>query len=67
MGHKPSDRWCISLCKLCHASQHILGEQSFERTHGINLKALAEAFYRASPHKNKFTNPPSLTEKDYEA
>lgn len=30
-GLKPSDKWCISLCRDCHAEQHILGEQSFER------------------------------------
>ena len=53
MGHKPSDRWCISLCKDCHSRQHQIGEQSFEREHGINLRELAAAFFRASPHRQK--------------
>ena len=52
-GLKPSDKWCISLCRDCHAEQHILGEQSFESVRGINLKALAEAFFRQSPHRMK--------------
>ena len=47
---KPSDRWCISLCRDCHASQHSMGEQTFSRLHGINMKALAEEFARKSPH-----------------
>lgn len=50
---KPSDRWCISLCKDCHAEQHVLGEQSFEKMRGINMKALAEEFFRRSPHRRK--------------
>lgn len=52
-GIKPSDRWAISLCRDCHSEQHRIGEASFERKHGINMKALAEAFYRASPHRHK--------------
>lgn len=50
---KPSDRWCISLCKECHALQHMKGEPSFERAFGINMKALAEEFFRKSPHRSK--------------
>lgn len=53
IGIKPSDKWCISLCKECHALQHQKGEQSFERLSNINMKALAEAFYKASPHRSK--------------
>ena len=53
MGIKPSDRWTVSLCRDCHSRQHQIGEASFEKERGINLKVLAEAFYKASPHKGK--------------
>lgn len=53
VGAKPSDRWCISLCKTCHARQHQIGEPAFEREAGINMKALAEAFFYSSPHRFK--------------
>ena len=53
VGIKPSDKWCISLCKECHSRQHQIGEEAFEKAWGINMKALAEAFYRASPHRHK--------------
>lgn len=47
--------WCVSLCKLCHAKQHEIGEETFERSWGVNLKELARAFLRASPHRHKLT------------
>ena len=53
MSMKPSDRWTISLCKDCHANQHRLGEPMFELITGINMRALAEAFVKASPHRGK--------------
>lgn len=53
MGIKPGDKWTISLCKDCHSRQHQIGEQAFEKEAGINMKALAEAFFRASPHRGK--------------
>jgi hypothetical protein len=53
VGIKPSDRWCISLCKECHVRQHRIGERTFEVAWGIDMKALAEEFYRASPHRRK--------------
>ena len=52
-GMKPSDRWTISLCAECHRKQHQLGEGTFERHHGINMKALAVEFTAKSPHKGK--------------
>jgi hypothetical protein len=52
-GIKPSDKWCISLCRDCHARQHQLGEPEFERRNKINMRALAEEFFRNSPHKGK--------------
>ena len=52
-GIKPSDKWTVSLCKDCHTRQHQIGEPSFEAEHKINLRELAEAFFRASPHRSK--------------
>lgn len=52
-GIKPSDRWTISLCRDCHSEQHQIGEPEFERRHKINMRELAAAFFKASPHKNK--------------
>lgn len=51
-GRKPSDYFTISLCggpEGHHAEQHRLGEQSFERKHGINMLSLAAEFAAASP------------------
>lgn len=50
-GIKPSDCWTISLCRDCHARQHQIGETAFEREKNINMKALAQAFVRASPKR----------------
>ena len=53
VGMKPSDRWTISLCRDCHAEQHRIGERAFEHRYKIDMKALAEAFAEASPHRLK--------------
>lgn len=58
MGVKPSDRWCVSLCRDHHSEQHRIGEASFERRYGINLYELAEAFTRQSPHRPKLEAMP---------
>ena len=55
-GLKPSDAFTVSLCKDCHAESH-RGEVTFERRWKIDLMELAQAFYRASPHKSKLDNP----------
>jgi hypothetical protein len=55
-GIKPSDKWCISLCKDCHARQHQIGEAAFEAETHINMKALAEMFFRISPHRGKLSD-----------
>ena len=52
-GLKPSDEWCLALCKSCHSRQHQIGEKSFEKEAGIDLKAMAQAFLKASPHRAK--------------
>jgi uncharacterized protein (DUF2237 family) len=51
-GLKPSDRWCLSLCRMHHAEQHRIGEAAVEKCHSIDLLALAEAFARKSPHRH---------------
>lgn len=53
MGMKPSDVWCISLCRAHHAEQHNIGEPEFEKLHRIDMKRLAMAFLNASPHRSK--------------
>jgi hypothetical protein len=55
---KPSDRWCISLCRECHAEQHRMGEASFAKFANIDLKALAEEFARKSPHWPRLKDMP---------
>jgi hypothetical protein len=57
IARKPSDAMTISLCREHHAQQHRVGEETFERGHGISLMKLAEAFYRRSPHKGKLDDP----------
>ena len=56
MGMKPSDAYTVSLCRDHHMESH-MGEQSFEAKHELDLLALAERFYRASPHRSKLDNP----------
>lgn len=49
ISQKPDDWNTISLCHECHAQQHRLGEQSFEKLHNIDMRFLANAFAIASP------------------
>ncbi len=53
LGLKPSDCWCISLCREHHNEQHQLGEPAFEAKYRIDMKALAQTFARLSPHRHK--------------
>lgn len=57
VGIKSSDAFCTSLCREHHAQAHQIGEQTFEKRHGINLMALAREFYQRSPHRDKLDNP----------
>lgn len=56
MARKASDAFTISLCRDHHGESH-RGEKTFEGRHGLNLIALAEEFYRKSPHRQKLDNP----------
>lgn len=58
MGLKPSDRWTISGCQAHHAEQHRIGEASFERRYGVDMKALAREFVKRSPHRAKLEQMP---------
>ncbi len=53
MGTKPSDCWTISLCHDCHHRQHQMGETSFEKWAGIDMKYLAREFVKASPKRRE--------------
>ena len=53
MGMKPGDYWTISLCKVCHAWQHCNSERALEAKHGIDMKALAREFVKASPKRRE--------------
>ena len=52
-GLKPGDWWTISLCHECHARQHQIGEASFEKQAGIDMKYLALEFVKASPKRRE--------------
>lgn len=47
MGRKPSDYYCVSLCRDCHDEQHRVGEQTFWRLQ--NVPAIIDEFNRTSP------------------
>ena len=56
MGQKSSDAMTVSLCRDHHAESH-RGEKTFCARHGIDLMALAQEFYRLSPHRQKLDDP----------
>lgn len=56
MGQKSSDAQTISLCRDHHSESH-RGERTFETKHGLDLMALAQEFYRKSPHRQKLDDP----------
>ena len=54
-GLKSHDSELVALCQNHHThrddSIHMLGsDERFEEAHGLNLKAIAEQFWQASPH-----------------
>ena len=50
LGMKPADRWVIPLCTVHHRQQHRIGERTFAKWYGIDMKAIAEDLARRSPH-----------------
>lgn len=53
MGIVPSDCFTIPLCAVAHSMQHGLGEESFERAFGIDMKAIAAELWGRSPARLK--------------
>ena len=59
---KPHDRWTLPLCgpgfvngeavEGHHREQHRLGEASFEKKYGIDMKEIAKEFAKRSPDQN---------------
>jgi transcription elongation factor Elf1 len=49
VGQKPDDWRAVSLCKICHGTQHQIGERSFWK--GINVERLIDEFCAASPKR----------------
>lgn len=47
---KPSDYWSLPLCSFHHGWQTDHGERAFERKYKINMKEIAAALARQSPH-----------------
>jgi hypothetical protein len=56
-GMKPSDAYCASGCAEHHRECHRIGEQTFEKRHGISLMALAREFFERSPFRSRLDNP----------
>ena len=52
-GIKPSDKWCVSLCRDCHHRQHEMGEATFWQMVSMDPLELAREFLRQSPHRRK--------------
>lgn len=52
-GLKPGDNHVVPLCSAHHREQHSIGEASFERRYGLDMKALAERIWTASPYRQK--------------
>jgi hypothetical protein len=53
---KPSDCWTLPGCSGAHRLQHQIGEQAFQKRFSIDMKAIASALWRRSPHRHKAEN-----------
>jgi hypothetical protein len=49
VGQKPDDWNTLSLCRDCHREQHRVGEQTFEKRFGVDMRAVADEFAAKSP------------------
>ncbi len=47
---KPDDCWTVPLCGWHHGELHTVGARTFERRHGLDLRAMAERLATRSPH-----------------
>jgi len=50
MGVKPSDSWAVPICQVHHSELHRIGHRSFEKKHGLDLRAIALTFAAGSPY-----------------
>jgi hypothetical protein len=57
LGVKPSDCWTIPLCARHHFRQHAIGEKYFEAQYKIDMKAIAQALWLKSPHRDRKDKP----------
>lgn len=53
---KPPDWWTLPLCDKHHRDQHSIGENAFEQIYQIDMRAIASALARRSPHRHKWEN-----------
>ncbi len=53
MGLKSRDTWGIPLCSAHHGEQGPLGEDRFDRKHGIDRHEIARQLQAESPHLRK--------------
>jgi len=54
MAIKPGDNWILPLCLEAHDLQHAIGETSFEKRFGIDMKEIAATLWARSPHRRKY-------------
>jgi len=55
LGLKPSDKWCLSLCRDHHLEQHDIGERAFEQKYSVDLLGLAGEFLLRSPFRTNLS------------
>ena len=53
MGMKPSDYYCVPLCRLHHGIQHHVGEKTFWEAAGKDPLAIIEELIRTSPARKE--------------
>lgn len=63
-GIKPSDVWCVPLCRWHHREQHVFGEPAFENLMRINLKAIAERLAAQSPALRRLAHERRMMEEE---
>jgi len=61
MGTKASDRFAIPLCGWHHDKQHVWGRKTFELRTGVDMLALAAAYWKAWPGRTKWEATHGLT------
>lgn len=62
LGEKPSDRWAVSLCRMCHTMQHRQNELAFWKDRGLDPFDLAKRYYAKATAIGE-TNPGSTSKR----